>query len=216
MTASRPAHILREYGPFDNVAGVHGVTFDGSLVWFAADDGLHGLDPASGTERRHLRVRADAGTAYDGRHLYQIAGDDIQKIDAASGEIIATLPAPGSGQNSGMAWAEGFLWIGRYEEDRILQVHPDTGEVVRSLPSNRHVTGVSWAHGELWHGTWQDGESDLRQIDPSDGRILQILEMPAGTGVSGVEFDGTDRFYCGGGDESVVRAVRKPATTDSE
>ncbi|MDQ8032446.1 MAG: glutamine cyclotransferase [Bordetella sp.] len=204
-----PAQILREYR-FPEVPGVHGVTHDGHHVWFAADDGLRAFDPGSGRQVRHLDLPADAGTAFDGKHLYQIAGDRIQKIALDSGEVVGSVPAPGDGQNSGMAWAEGFLWIGRYHEDRILQVRPDTGEVLRSLPSTRHVTGVSWVDGELWHGTWQDDTSDLRRIDPRDGQVLCVLDMPAGTGVSGLESDGADTFYCGGGDEGLVRAVKRP------
>ncbi|OZI39887.1 glutamine cyclotransferase [Bordetella genomosp. 5] len=204
-----PAQILREY-PFAVPTGVHGVTHDGKHVWFAADDGLRAFDPDTGEQVRHLPVAADAGTAFDGKYLYQIAGDRIQKIDPDSGAVVAVVPAPGGGQNSGMAWAEGSLWIGRYEENRILQVDPLTGAVLRSLPVARHVTGVSWAHGELWHGTWEAGTSDLRRIDPQDGRLLEQLDLPAGAAVSGLEFDGRDRFFCGGANEAVVRAVQRP------
>ena len=42
------------------------------------------------------------------------------------------------------------------------------------------------------------------------GEVLERLEMPAGTGVSGLESDGGDRFFCGGGSSGKVRAVRRP------
>jgi hypothetical protein len=35
--------------------------------------------------------------------------------------------------------------------------------------------------------------------------------MPAGTNVSGLESDGADLFYAGGGPTGKVRAVRRPA-----
>lgn len=77
--AAEPAQILREYGPFPRVKEVHGVTFDGAHVWFASSDGLRSLDPETGKLARHLEVPCDAGTAFDGRHIYQIAGAAIHK-----------------------------------------------------------------------------------------------------------------------------------------
>lgn len=67
------AEILREYGPFPGVDEVHGVTFDGRLVWFASGDRLNAFDPASGTPVRSIDVAAHAGTAFDGKHLFQLA-----------------------------------------------------------------------------------------------------------------------------------------------
>ena len=209
MTSST-AEILREYGPFPGIDSVHGVTYDGRQVWFAAGDALHALDPASGEARRAIDVAAHAGTAFDGRHLYQIAEDRIQKIDPETGRVIATIPSPGGG-DSGLAWAEGTLWVGQYRDRKIHQLDPETGAILRTIASNRFVTGVTWVDGELWHATWEGDESDLRQIDPQSGAVLEQLAMPAGAGVSGLESDGGDRFYCGGGGSGTVRAVRRPA-----
>jgi glutamine cyclotransferase len=203
------AEIIREYGPFEGVDRVHGVTYDGRQVWFAAGDKLIALDPVSGKTRRSIDVAAHAGTAFDGRHLFQIAEDRIQKIDPKTGRVLATIPAPGGGGDSGLAWAEGTLWVGRYRDRKIHQIDPQTGAILRTIESNRFVTGVTWVDGELWHGTWQGDESDLRRVDPRTGEVLERLEMPPGAGVSGLESDGGDRFYCGGSGGK-VRAVRRP------
>jgi glutamine cyclotransferase len=205
-----PAEILREYGPFAGLDQVHGVTFDGQHVWFATGDRLNALDPASGTIMRAIDVAADAGTAFDGRHLFQIAEDRIQKIDPKSGRVLATIPAPGGGCDSGLAWAEGTLWVGNYQGRKIHQVDPESGAILRTIECNRMVTGVTWIDGELWHGTWESDESDVRRIDPRTGDVLERLEMPPGTGVSGLESDGGDQFFCGGGNSGKVRAVRRP------
>ena len=204
------AEIIREYGPFPDVVDVHGVTFDGKHVWFASGERLHALDPESGKISRTLDIAADAGTAFDGKHLYQIANAKIRKIDPVSGEVIAEIPAPGNGEDSGLAWAEGSLWVGQHRGRRIHQVDPETGEVLRTIESDGFVTGVSWVDGELWHGTWEDSGSDLRRIDPKTGEVLERLDMPPGTDVSGLESDGRDRFFCGGGSGGKVRAVRRP------
>src|SRR6266481_4407061 len=162
------AEIVREYGPFEGADSVHGVTYDGQSVWFAAGDKLIAFDPASGKTLRTIDVAADAGTAFDGQHLFQLAEDRIQKID------------------------------------------PKTGAILRTIQSNRFVTGVTWIDGELWHGTWEGEESDLRRVDPRTGEVLETLEMPPGVNVSGLESDGGDRFFCGGGRSGKVRAVRRP------
>jgi glutamine cyclotransferase len=204
------AEILREYGPFPNVDRVHGVTFDGEHVWFASGDRLNAVDPASGKMVRSIDVAAHAGTAFDGRHLYQIAEDRIQKIDPKTGRVLATIPAPGGGSDSGLAWAEGTLWVGHYRERKIHQIDPETGAILRTVESNRFVTGVSWIDGELWHATLESDQSDLRRIDPETGEVLEQLEMPPGMKISGLESDGGDRFFCGGESSGVVRAVRRP------
>jgi len=204
------AEILREYGPFPGAEQVHGLTFDGRHVWFASGDRLNALDPATGKIKRSISVAAHAGTAFDGRHLYQIAEDRIQTIDPESGRVLATIPAPGGGGDSGLAWAEGTLWVGQYRERKIHQIDPETGAILRTIESNRFVTGVTWVDGEMWHGTSEGGESDVRRIDPRTGEVLERLEMPEGVGVSGLESDGGDRFFCGGGKTGMVRVVRRP------
>jgi glutamine cyclotransferase len=203
------AEILSEYGPFPGVDQVHGVTFDGQHVWFASGDNLNAFDPASGKPVRSIDVAAHAGTAFDGQHLFQLAADRIQKIDPKSGRVLSTIPTPG-GAGAGLAWAEGSLWMGQYQARKIVQIDPDTGAVLRTIDTKRHVTGVTWVDGELWHGTLEGDQSDLRHIDPRSGDVLETIEMPAGTMISGLESDGGDRFFCGGGKSGKVRAVRRP------
>jgi glutamine cyclotransferase len=204
------AEIIQEYGPYPGASRVNGVTYDGQNIWFASGEKLHTVDPASGEVVTSIDVAGNAGTAFDGQHLFQIAGDRIHKIDPKTGRVLATIPSPGGGDDSGLAWAEGSLWVGQYRERKIHQIDPHTGAILRTLESNRFVTGITWVDGELWHGTWEDEKSDLRRLDPATGEVLEQLEMPPGTGVSGLESDGGDRFYCGGGSSGKVRAVRRP------
>jgi outer membrane protein assembly factor BamB len=204
------AEIVREYGPFAGVAHVHGVTYDGRHVWFAAGDRLSAFDPSSGTVLRSIDIPGDAGTAFDGRHLFQLVGDSILKIDPQTGGVLATIPAPDGNGATGLTWAEGTLWVGRYRDRRIHQIDPRTGAILRTIESNRFVTGVTWVDGELWHGTWEGDESDLRRVDPRTGEVLERLEMPTGVNVSGLESDGGDQFFCGGGRSGKVRTVRRP------
>lgn len=206
------AEIIREYGPFPDVDAVWGLTFDGNQVWFASGERLYALDPDSGEIARSLDIACDAGTAFDGKHLYQIAASSIYKIDPATGTVVATIPAPRDSDNSGLAWAEGSLWVGQHRGRKIYQVDPDTGDVLRTIESDGFVTGVTWVDGELWHGTWDDdlGESDIRRINPETGEVIERLDMPRGADVSGLETDGGDRFFCGGGNSGTVRAVRRP------
>lgn len=205
------ADIIDEQGPFAGVDQVAGVTYDGEHVWFASGDKLNALDCASGKVLRSIDVAAHAGTAFDGRHLFQLAESRIQKIDPQSGRVLATIPAPGGGGDSGLTWAEGTLWVGAYRDRKIHQVDPETGAILRTIQCSRFVTGVTWVDGDLWHATWEGDESDLRRIDPATGKVLEQLDMPAGMGVSGLESDGADRFFCGGGNSGKVRTVRRPA-----
>jgi len=208
---TRPAEIVREYGPYPH--HVRGVTFDGHDVWFAGGSLIQSFDPQSGQTGRSLAVAAEAGTAFDGRHFFQIAGDRIQKIDPETGKVLSTLPVPGQGKGAGLTWAEGALWVAEHQERRIHRIDPETGAVLRTIESTRFVTGVTFVDGDLWHGTWEGDESDLRRVDPETGEVLECLTMPEGTFVTGLESDGRDLFYCGGGPTGKVRAVRRPKRT---
>ncbi|MEP6483158.1 MAG: DUF5074 domain-containing protein [Rudaea sp.] len=209
------ATIIREYGPFPDVDQVHGVTFDGAHIWIAAGEKLLAVDPSNGDIARGIDVACHAGTAFDGKHLYQIAEDRIDKIDPDTGRVLHSIPAPAGGADSGMAWAEGTLWVGHYRERKIHQIDPDTGKILRTIDSNRFVTGVSWVDGELWHATWEGEQSELRRIDPDSGQVFEQIEMPEGVVVSGLESNGADRFFCGGGKSGKVRAVQKPRRAKS-
>jgi glutamine cyclotransferase len=204
------AEIVREYGPFPGAERVNGVTYDGQHVWFASGDKLNAFDPMSGKAVRSIDVAAHAGTAFDGQHLFQIAEDRILKIDPKSGRVLATIPAPGGGRDSGLAWTEGTLWVGQYRDRKIHQIDPDTGQILRTIESNRFVTGVTWVDGELWHATLEGDESELRRVDPQTGKVLERIEMPHGIPVSGLESDGGDQFFCGGEKSGKVRIVRRP------
>ena len=204
------AEVLQEYGPFPDADQVHGLTFDGRHVWFASGEKLNALDPDSGQIVRSIDVAAHAGTAFDGRHLFQIAEERIRKIDPETGEVLSSIPAPGAGGDSGLAWAEGSLWVGQHRGRKIHQIDPETGAILRTIESNRLVTGVSWIDGDLWHATWDDDGSDVRRIDVKTGEILEKLDMPADIGVSGLESDGGERFFCGGGRTGKIRAIRRP------
>ncbi|MGO4391846.1 hypothetical protein AB4Z46_10880 [Variovorax sp. M-6] len=215
QATAHAAEIVREYGPFAGVDNVHGITHDGQRVWAATGARLIAFDPASGEPTRTLDRACDAGTAFDGTYLYQIAEERIDKIDPVTGKVVASIPTPGHGYDSGLAWAEGSLWVGQYRDRRIHQIDPATGAVIRTIESNRFVTGVTWVDGELWHGTWEAEQSEIRRIDPESGAVLERLEMPHGIGVSGLESDGADLFYCGGGSSGKVRAVRRPKSAGS-
>src|SRR4029434_7744240 len=171
---------------------------------------LNAFDPASGKTQRSIEVAAHAGTAFDGQHLFQLAEDRIQKIDPETGRVLATIPAPGGGGDSGLTWAEGTLWVGHYRDRKIHQIDPDTGTILRTIESNRFVTGVTWVDGEFWHGTWEGDESDLRRVDPRTGEVLEKLEMPPGVGVSRLHSDGRQHVFFGGWTSRKARTLRRP------
>ena len=205
-----PAEILREYGPFPESRACIGVSFDGQRVWFASGDRLNALDPESGEIVGALDVAGDAGTAFDGTHLFQIAEAVIRKIDPGTGEVLGDDPGARRRRGFGARLGRGNA-LGRpapWPQDPSGR-SGDRGRAPHHRV-DRFVTGVTWVDGELWHGTWEDDESDVRRIDPETGEVLERLEMPAGTGVSGLESDGGDRFFCGGGSSGKVRAIRRP------
>jgi outer membrane protein assembly factor BamB len=202
------ATVVREYGPFP-VERVHGVTHDGTYVWFAHGKKIAAMNPETGAIDKEVEVCAQAGTAFDGTHLYQIGEDKIRKVDPKTGRVVATLAAPGMTQdNSGLTCDGGTLWVGQFKGRAIHQIDASTGKVLKTVRSDRFVTGVSFVDGDLWHGTFEDDASELRRVDPATGRVLESLDVDGG--VSGLEAKG-DLLFCGGIKAPVVRAIKRPA-----
>lgn len=209
-SSARRAEIVREYGPFHAGERVHGVSYDGHKIWFATGTKLRALSPEDGQLSGALDVACDAGTAFDGEYLYQLADGRIHKIDPHTGKILRSLASPGEGRDAGLTWAEGRLWIAKYDSRKIHQIDPETGALLRTLESNRFVTGVTWLDGELWHATLEDDRSELRRISPETGSVRERLTMPEGDLITGLESDGGDLFFCGGGASGKIRVVRRP------
>ncbi|PCC68518.1 hypothetical protein SAMN02745121_05221 [Nannocystis exedens] len=209
-TPTHAAEVWREYVPLDD-RPIHGVTFDGKSVWFARDGEIVAFDPTSGGVVRRFSIPgADAGTAYDGEHLYQLAREEILVIDPGDGKIVKRLPAPGKGEDSGMAWADGYLWIGQCYGARIHKVDATTGEVVKTLTSDRFVTGVTCVDGQLWHGAAGDDKPcELRRL-ATDGTPEEVLSVPVAM-IAGVEADGAGGFWCAGEQGKLRRVRRKSA-----
>lgn len=147
--------------------------------------------------------------AFDGEHLYQLAAGFILVIRPSDGRVLRSMPAPGKGDDSGMAYADGYLWIGQYRASKINQVDARTGEVVKTLSSDRWVTGVSCFGGAVWHATdrGEDRPSELRRL-AADGSVTLSSTLPEGIGVSGLEAAGDGSFWCGGGPSGKLRRVK--------
>jgi glutamine cyclotransferase len=198
----------------EGVKAINGVTFDGESIWFAdgTRGGLCAVDAETKKETRRIDVEAKAGTAFDGTHLYQASGKVIRKIDAATGEVVSTIPLPDE-DVSGLAWAEGALYAGAYRGRGIRKIDPKTGKVLKTIRSDRFVTGITWVDGELWHGTMEgprdEPSSEIRRIDPETGAVLRRLELPAGVGCAGMEADGGKRLWFGDSYSGKLRAVKR-------
>ena len=209
-TKQTTAEVVHVFNPCGDDRQIHGVTFDGKRVWFARDNELIAFDPVSEKVVHRLTVpNANAGTAFDGEHLYQIAKGEILVIEPESGVVLRKIPAPGKGgQDAGLAWADGHLWVGQYKDSKIVKIDAKTGEIVKTLTSDRFVTGVSCVDGELWHGAIAaDTKPELRRLG-SDGSVEESVAVPVDF-ISGVERTKSGDFWCGA--KGKLHLVRKKA-----
>lgn len=214
QTQKSEAEVVREYTPLDE-GKIHGVTYDGKHVWFARDGELIAFDPdAERVVRRFAVPDAGAGTAFDGEHIYQLAKGEILVIRPDDGRVVRKIPSPGKGEDSGMAWADGYLWVGQYHKAKIHKVDAQTGEVVKTLASDRFVTGVSCIEGELWHGVFEEGVEKAKPCEllhlASDGTPLERMTVPVPR-LAGMERTREGTFWCAG-EKGKLRLVRRKAS----
>jgi outer membrane protein assembly factor BamB len=215
-----PAEILAEFD-IPGVTQIHGVTFDGTHIWFAGStakgDDLHCVDPTTGKLVRRLgRTDCSCGLAFDGKHLWQVCADGLHQIDRQTGRTLRKLPPPEAPELCGLAYHDGCLWVGSFGGRRILKLDLQTGAVLATIPSDRLVTGVTWIGNELWHGTYPEADDDdapgeLRAVDSTTGAVRKRVHVANGTRISGTEYDGHERIWFGarrGGRDS-LQAVRK-------
>jgi len=121
---ARAAEIVREYGPFAGAGPHPRITYDGRRVWAATGSRLVAFDPESGQLARTLDRVGDAGTAFDGTHLYQIAEARIDKIDPATGDVVASIPAPGHGATRASPGPRAACGWGSTADRKIHQIDP--------------------------------------------------------------------------------------------
>jgi hypothetical protein len=208
-TKHSTAEVVRAFNPCGDDAQIHGVTFDGKRVWFARNDELIAFDPVTEKIVHRLDVPgARAGTAFDGEHLYQLAQGQILVVDPNSGAVLRKIRAPGKEQDSGLAYADGHLWVGQYRDSKIVKIDAKTGEIVKTLTSDRFVTGVSCVAGELWHAViGGDQKAELRHLR-ADGSVEEAIAVPVDA-ISGMERTKNGDFWCGA--KGQLRLVRKKA-----
>lgn len=217
-TTRRAAEILAEHSVLA-ASDIHGVTFDGECVWFAHGERgeVVGIDPGTGARKAAIHVDgADAGVAFDGVHLWVVAGRQIHRVDRATGVIERSIPAPEGASTSGLAFHDGALWVGDFRGKKLHKLDAKTGEVLRTIASDRFVTGVSFSEGELWHGTYEgegdDVRAELRRIDETSGDVREVLTFAPGTVISGIEAT-SDRVFCGDHRAGKIRVVRRRSLT---
>ena len=91
---------------------------------------------------------------------------------------------------------------------RGMQVYKEVCSACHSLKfvafRNLRELGYSEAEVDAEAATWT-----VPGIDPNTGEVLESLRLPDGIGVSGLESDGGERFFCGGGSSGRLRVVQR-------
>ncbi len=108
---------------------------------------MNAPDPESGEIVAAIAVPANAGTAFDGKHLLRIADTVIQKIHPGTGAVLRTIESDRF--VTGVTWVDGELWHGTWEGElsELRRVEPRTGRVLETLDVPPGV-GVSGAESD--------------------------------------------------------------------
>ena len=179
-------------------------------VWFAAGDKLNALDPASGNTVRSIdvaapcrhRVRRPAPVPDRRRPHPQDRSAHRPRARAPSlpPAAAATRGWPGPKARSGSASTASAR--STRSIPRPARSCAPSSPTASSPASRGSTASCGTAPGKATRANCA--------LIPATGEVLERLEMPAGVGVSGLESDGGDRFFCGGGPSGRLRTVRRP------
>ncbi|MBU2549834.1 MAG: hypothetical protein KKB20_15580 [Proteobacteria bacterium] len=155
---------------------------------FERDRAAAALDPAGGLPAGTITVPGSRvlGLAWQPMHWW-VLGDSglITRVDL-SGRALGYLRAPGPAAR-GLVFDGGGLWIADALDDRIDRLSPD-GEITASIPAPPWPSGLAWDGRRLWIGSWAD--RNVYQIDPADGRVIDVFGVPDGDYPYGLAWDG--------------------------
>jgi glutamine cyclotransferase len=113
-----------------------------------------------------------AGVTYDGTNVWFAAGDNLNAVDPASGEIVRSLDVAA---HAGTAFDGRHLY--QIADDRIQKIDPATGRIVATIPTPGPAgtnSGLAWGEGSLWVGQYRARK--IHQVDPDTGAILRTIE----------------------------------------
>ena len=81
--------------------------------------------------------------------------------------LLASIPAPGHGSDSGLAWAEGSLWVGQYRDRKIHRIDSIMGDHLVSLITGADIIGATY-------GMATDANDYLYLLDGTRNRIIRF------------------------------------------
>ncbi len=105
-----------------------------------------------------------------------IPGDTLVGIDARSGG--ATAPVALGGRPSGVALADGSVWVGDVSRGAVERVDPERGAVVQTIPVGSGPDGIGAGEGAVWATDALAGT--LLRISPETDTVVQTIPMPTG------------------------------------
>jgi len=126
-----------------------------------------------------LAIEKPGGMAFDGELLW-VADRvrlELHGLDPESGEVRATLDAPGPWP-TGIAFDGELLWVADRNRERLFGIETDSGLVRREIESPNNPLGLAHDGTHLWVA---DGKS-LHQVTTEDGTTIVSFNAPAWSG----------------------------------
>ncbi len=134
-----------------------------------------------------------------------VTSDYLVQINPKTGKILKHFPCPGTSpaQSVGLGVSKTDLWITNYLDSAIYQVDQKSGRLkktykVKSDPNTVAVIngGAIDKNGNFWFGQWDlSGDSKVYELDPSTGKIKQVLKISNASLIFDLAFDANGFLY---------------------
>jgi hypothetical protein len=132
------------------------------------------------------RGLTDVATGFGG--VWVAGGEGVAHVDPATGEVVADIRVPGTGDYGRIAVGQGSVWVTAPElrpdgsRGNLVRIDPATDEVTATMNIGGPIQGLAVGDGSVWVTVPDDVASTVYRVDPSTERVADSIRVSVAAG----------------------------------
>jgi hypothetical protein len=132
------------------------------------------------------RGLTDVATGFGG--VWVAGGEGVVHVDPATGEVVADIRVPGTGDYGRIAVGQDSVWVTAPElrpdgsRGNLVRIDPATDEVTATINIGGPIQGLAVGDGSVWVTVPDDVASTVYRVDPSTERVADSIRVSVAAG----------------------------------